>query len=67
MTYEGIVYKLGDFLQETLRLARTHEALIGVYGPGNLDILTARFNLLSHSFDLLATMYSCFEEWSTTF
>jgi hypothetical protein len=66
VTYEGIEYKLGDFLRETLRLARTHEALIGVYGPGNLDILTARFNLLSHSFDVLSTLYSCFEDWPTT-
>ncbi len=59
VAYDGIECKLGDFLRETLHLARTHEALIGVYGPSNLDIdgsfqpLVAFVRLVGHHVQLL--------------
>jgi hypothetical protein len=58
---------LGDFIAETLRLARTHEAMIGEYTEHkNLNHLTARFDAISRHLHVLQTLYSCFEDWPTT-
>ena len=65
--YERRRYKLGTFLEETLVLARTQEAMIDEYGEAhNVNGLTPRFNKRACCFDVLSILYGCFEDWPVT-